>query len=184
MSDVGPHCPFLNRTDARCAGFLSLESLRHSYNYCFGNYAACQVYTQLLIERRVRRGETSLIHSPAAGMSLAGTLAGARLGSTGPGQLVQLSMGRMTIPASAASASSAVVAPAATATKKARGRWGLWRSVRRGIVAGLHLRLASSPDENEQSQSADLIALPSAPTRSIAPLATIAPPSGIRARAG
>src|SRR5271170_3390834 len=111
MSDGGTHCPFLNRADSRCAGYLRLEALRHSYNYCFGHYAGCQVYEELLAERRERRGESL----PMPGMRIAGQRA-----------LVQVSVGR--------ASNIAATLPAATQTP--RDRWGLWRSVRRGIAAG------------------------------------------------
>ncbi|HWE02287.1 MAG TPA: hypothetical protein VG326_07720 [Tepidisphaeraceae bacterium] len=55
MSDHGQHCPFLNRSDARCSTNFSLERLDNAYDYCFGQYADCPVYLELLVERRLRR---------------------------------------------------------------------------------------------------------------------------------
>jgi hypothetical protein len=55
MATKAHHCPFLNRADARCGEALSLEKLDHAFHYCFGRYTACNVYLELLIERRVRR---------------------------------------------------------------------------------------------------------------------------------
>jgi hypothetical protein len=55
MSDHGQHCPFLNRSDDRCSTNFSLERLNSTYDYCFGEYATCPVYLELLLERRVRR---------------------------------------------------------------------------------------------------------------------------------
>jgi hypothetical protein len=55
MSTNAHHCPFLNRADARCAESFSLDRLDHAFHYCFGRYSACNVYLELLIERRVRR---------------------------------------------------------------------------------------------------------------------------------
>jgi len=56
-SDRGQHCPFLNRTDSRCGSHFTLERLEHAFEYCFDRYTACPVYLELLVERRVRRGE-------------------------------------------------------------------------------------------------------------------------------
>ena len=64
MSDHGHHCPFLNRSDARCSQNFSLDRLNNTYDYCFGQYAACSVYLELLVERRVRRLRESTIRWP------------------------------------------------------------------------------------------------------------------------
>lgn len=61
MSDHGHHCPFLNRSDARCSRNFSLDRLNNTYDYCFGQYAACSIYLELLVERRVRRLRDSAI---------------------------------------------------------------------------------------------------------------------------
>lgn len=55
MSEQSDHCPFLNRSDARCSKNFSLDRLNNTYDYCFGDYAACSTYLELLVERRVRR---------------------------------------------------------------------------------------------------------------------------------
>jgi len=55
MSDTIHHCPFLNRSDDRCSTNFSLERLNNAYDYCVGDYAACSVYRELLMERRQRR---------------------------------------------------------------------------------------------------------------------------------
>jgi hypothetical protein len=60
------HCPFLNRSDCRCGEYLSLDRLGHAFGRCFGQYAACPVYAELLIERRVRRGDAGGTCSIAA----------------------------------------------------------------------------------------------------------------------
>jgi hypothetical protein len=60
MSDHGDHCPFLNRSDARCSRNFSLDRLNNTYDYCFGEYAACSTYLELLVERRVRRLQESV----------------------------------------------------------------------------------------------------------------------------
>lgn len=60
MPDHGLHCPFLNRADARCSNFFSLERLDHAFGYCFDQYQGCPVYRELLVERRVRRMTGSL----------------------------------------------------------------------------------------------------------------------------
>ncbi|MDB5302347.1 MAG: hypothetical protein JWO87_4010 [Phycisphaerales bacterium] len=56
MSECG-HCPFLNRSDARCSKNFSLDRLGEAYEFCFGQFAACTVYRELLVERRLRRQE-------------------------------------------------------------------------------------------------------------------------------
>jgi hypothetical protein len=53
--DCGEHCPFLNRSDRRCASFLKLDRLAHAFDHCFGEYKSCPMYLELLAERRVRR---------------------------------------------------------------------------------------------------------------------------------
>ncbi len=63
MSDHDHHCPFLNRSDERCAKNFSLERLHNTYDFCFGQYSACSVYLELLVERRLRRARE------AAGMN-------------------------------------------------------------------------------------------------------------------
>jgi hypothetical protein len=60
MTDHGDHCPFLNRSDARCSKNFSLDRLNNTYDYCFGEYAACSTYLELLVERRVRRLQGSV----------------------------------------------------------------------------------------------------------------------------
>ena len=49
------HCPFLNRPDDRCAEHFHLDDLGHAFAYCFDHYAACPVYVERLVERRVRQ---------------------------------------------------------------------------------------------------------------------------------
>jgi hypothetical protein len=62
------HCPFLNRSDARCSDAFSLESLEHTYQFCFGRYKACPTYLELLVERRLRRSAAAA----AAAVAMAG----------------------------------------------------------------------------------------------------------------
>lgn len=54
MAEYGHHCPFLNRSDARCSTHFSLERLDRAFDHCFGRYHECSVYLELLTERRVR----------------------------------------------------------------------------------------------------------------------------------
>jgi hypothetical protein len=58
MSEHGEQCPFLNRSDPRCSEHLSLEHLQNAFRFCFGAFATCPKYAQLVSERRVRRGGT------------------------------------------------------------------------------------------------------------------------------
>ena len=52
------HCPFLNRSDARCSQYFHLSELQHAFEYCFDQYTACPVYLERLVERRVRQIES------------------------------------------------------------------------------------------------------------------------------
>jgi hypothetical protein len=60
MTEQANHCPFLNRTDARCSNHFSLDSLGHAFAYCFGQYQECPEYSELLAERRERRHDASV----------------------------------------------------------------------------------------------------------------------------
>ena len=55
MSDHRDHCPFLNRSDARCSAHFSLNHLDDAFEQCFDRYQSCAVYRELLKERRDRR---------------------------------------------------------------------------------------------------------------------------------
>lgn len=55
------HCPFLNKSDARCSDHFHLSNLEHAFEYCFDRYQACPVYLERLVERRVRRIESKLV---------------------------------------------------------------------------------------------------------------------------
>ena len=55
MSQSAEHCPFLNRSDARCSQIFNLRGLEHAYKFCFGNYETCPRYQQLLSERQGKR---------------------------------------------------------------------------------------------------------------------------------
>ena len=59
MSDRVEHCPFLNRSDARCAENFNIDHLGHAFRFCFGRYKACTTYVELLVERRIRRSEAA-----------------------------------------------------------------------------------------------------------------------------
>lgn len=60
MSYPDRHCPFLNRSDARCAERFQVVHLQHAFRYCFQTYKACPTYLELLVERRVRRVENDV----------------------------------------------------------------------------------------------------------------------------
>ena len=59
MPDRVEHCPFLNRSDARCAENFNIDHLQHAFKFCFGRYKSCSAYTELLVERRRRRSEAA-----------------------------------------------------------------------------------------------------------------------------
>ena len=63
MSQPVAHCPFLNRLDARCSEFFSLDRLQHAYKFCFDRYGDCPRYQMMLSERQQRRGDAE--RSPA-----------------------------------------------------------------------------------------------------------------------
>ena len=55
MSQRAHHCPFLNRADDRCSNNFSLDRLDRVFDHCFGSYARCAVYAELLSERQTLR---------------------------------------------------------------------------------------------------------------------------------
>jgi hypothetical protein len=57
MDTRGRHCPFLNRSDPRCAEHLSLHGLGQAFDHCFGRYSQCAVYFELLVRRRIAHAE-------------------------------------------------------------------------------------------------------------------------------
>lgn len=59
MSDHRDHCPFLNRSDARCSAHFSLNHLDDAFDHCFDRYQSCAVYRELFKERRERRAAAS-----------------------------------------------------------------------------------------------------------------------------
>ena len=59
MPDRVEHCPFLNRSDDRCAENFKIDHLQHAFKFCFGRYKTCPSYVELLIERRVRLSEAA-----------------------------------------------------------------------------------------------------------------------------
>ena len=58
-ADNVEHCPFLNRSDARCSENFNIDHLQHAFRFCFGRYKACTTYVELLVERRLRRGDVA-----------------------------------------------------------------------------------------------------------------------------
>lgn len=69
MSHEVAHCPFLNRSDARCSEVFNLDRLTHAYKYCFDRYTACPRYMQLLSERQHRRGMEVTLRAASDGSS-------------------------------------------------------------------------------------------------------------------
>ena len=57
MSERVNHCPFLNRSDARCGTHFSLDRLGSAFDQCFGTYSTCGTYQDMLAERRDKRGD-------------------------------------------------------------------------------------------------------------------------------
>ena len=55
MPQSAVHCPFLNRSDARCNERFNLKGLGHAYEFCFGRYQACPQYKELLNQRQQLR---------------------------------------------------------------------------------------------------------------------------------
>ena len=66
MAEHGPHCPFLNRADARCSAHFRLDHLGDAFEHCFDRYHGCAVYAELLLERRVRRAEAAALRDAPA----------------------------------------------------------------------------------------------------------------------
>src|SRR6185312_6894795 len=42
MESQGEHCPFLNRSDHRCAQHFNLDQLDYALEHCFDKYQTCQ----------------------------------------------------------------------------------------------------------------------------------------------
>ena len=72
MSASSRHCPFLNRDDERCGEHFHVGQLDHTFRYCFGNYAACPSYLDLLIERRTRRSSDRSTDRPVVTLTIRG----------------------------------------------------------------------------------------------------------------
>jgi len=66
MSEPNPHCPFLNRPDARCAEHFRVDNLDHAFRHCFHRYQACEVYIDRVIERRLK-GNRSEVNDSSTG---------------------------------------------------------------------------------------------------------------------
>jgi len=43
-------CPFVDKSDARCATHLTLANLCRAFAHCAGDYTACPVYEKLIHE--------------------------------------------------------------------------------------------------------------------------------------
>lgn len=75
----GPHCPFLNRDDPRCAGRLRVGQLDFAFAHCAGDYGACPTYRALLADRRAQQRDAAearaFLH--AVELTVAGHLLGA-----------------------------------------------------------------------------------------------------------
>lgn len=54
MTENIEHCPFLNRSDRRCAKHLNLSNLDHALEFCFDRFEDCSVHMELTVERRPR----------------------------------------------------------------------------------------------------------------------------------
>jgi hypothetical protein len=58
------HCPFLNRSDRRCAKHLNLSNLDHALEFCFDRFQDCPVHMELTVERRFH-GQNSFTNVPS-----------------------------------------------------------------------------------------------------------------------
>jgi hypothetical protein len=47
-------CPFVNRSDSRCAEHLTMGGMGYAYDHCFGSFRSCSMYQELMQERRSR----------------------------------------------------------------------------------------------------------------------------------
>jgi hypothetical protein len=84
LSDRESHCPFLNKSDVRCGSHFSLTKLGRAFDHCFGCYAACTTYQEMLIERQDRRQ-----HGPrGVNGGMAGTLSHGAMSHAAIPQLV------------------------------------------------------------------------------------------------
>jgi|SRR5690348_13139462 len=69
MTERAHHCPFLNRADDRCSNNFSLDRLDHAFAFCFGSYAQCPLYAELLDERQFRRSSCAQPVGAEGGLS-------------------------------------------------------------------------------------------------------------------
>lgn len=89
------HCPFLNKSDARCSDHFQLSNLEHAFEYCFDRYQACPVYLERLVERRVRRVEAQLAYPGPSDLEAPARSRPAHVSTTdrpSPAVLVQVSV--------------------------------------------------------------------------------------------
>ncbi len=91
MSDHDHHCPFLNRSDARCGDHLKIDKLDHAFEHCFDVYAACPVYLELLIERRTKSADK--LAKPALQLQVNRPVL-ERMGTTHVSRIVQVQVRR------------------------------------------------------------------------------------------
>ena len=45
-------CPFVNKTDVRCAAHLTLKNLNQAFAHCADLYRACPAYKELITNER------------------------------------------------------------------------------------------------------------------------------------
>jgi hypothetical protein len=62
MTENIEHCPFLNRSDRRCAKHLNISHLDHALEFCFDRFEQCPVYFQLADERK-QRGQSAFTNT-------------------------------------------------------------------------------------------------------------------------
>jgi len=59
-------CPFIDKSDPRCAAHLNLGNVSHAYGYCADRYQMCLIYQELINDDRNSQREESTYHRAAS----------------------------------------------------------------------------------------------------------------------
>lgn len=63
MEHPWPCCPYLDRRDARCAGFLTLTNISEAFRRCASAYDSCIIYHEIRLADRRREHELAFAQS-------------------------------------------------------------------------------------------------------------------------
>jgi hypothetical protein len=60
IDQAAPVCPYIDRSDPRCAERLTILNLREAFQFCFGHAPACPVHRQIRYEESRRDAALAL----------------------------------------------------------------------------------------------------------------------------